>query len=115
MNTAPPTTVGWLHAAAPAPGIANAHFSLSCGTCSAVIRAAAAGWNRHCVCGSGLQPFHRGWVHGLFNVNASAHRFFIADDERGAAPPNGFPVTNSAIVRFSSLLTPRAFAAIDPV
>jgi hypothetical protein len=32
MKTAPPTTVGWLQAAAPAPGMANAHFNFNDGT-----------------------------------------------------------------------------------
>jgi hypothetical protein len=115
MNTAPPTTVGWLHAAAPAPGMANAHFSFNFGTWSALIPAAAAGWNRHCVSGSGLHPFHRGCVHGLASASGAGQRFFIEEAARGRPPPNDLPVTNSAIIRLSASLMFVALLTIAPV
>src|SRR6476620_6323743 len=77
--------------------------------------AAAAGSNRHCVSGSGLHPFQRGWLHGLVKANGALQRFFIDAASRGAAPPNRLPVTNSAIVRFSSSVILPAFVAIGPV
>src|ERR1700678_449630 len=120
MNRAPPTTVGWAHAAEPAPGNAKAHFSFKRGTCSLEILAASAGWNFQPFVLSALQPFQRGCFHGSFHARGAGHTFFIEDAARDVEPPsspeipNDFPVSNSARACFSSASNLVALAAIAP-
>ena len=115
MNSAPPTTVGAAQAAEAAPGIAKAHFTFSWGTCSAVKPAASGGWNRHRLSDRDSIHSSAAWSTDSGAPVERSQRFFIEAADRGAASPNGLPVTSSAIALFCASFIPVARDVIEPV
>ncbi len=113
-KTDPPTTVGGPRADT-ASGKPKAHFSFSCGTCSALKPAAAVGWKRALLVGSGLQPFQRGLPSGLSRVIGAGQRLGMASALRDALSPKGRPAMNMASATSWLSLNPLALAAITPV